>query len=208
MIGAFGRRLHLSLRQPDSDDAPAPVGNDDAGLPEVDFVAYAEDGRLSGRIHLDTSRLSDMLNDHDEFLLEDVLAERLTESGTMVVPEFLVKRDELILVQATGPRGDRSRRTRTAPHAIALRAGPYLVTGDIHTAYGIDPLLFFRRRKAMVPLTDATIEYRTMEGTVRESAGTIIVNRDQLDWVKGVDDATGRLDLPGVSTDGAGRTQH
>src|SRR4029077_5912408 len=114
---------------------------------EVEFVAYAEDGRLSGRIRLDTSRLSDMLNDHDEFLLEDVLAERLPEGGTMVVPEFLVQRDELVIVHAMGPRGDRSRRHRTAARAVPLRAGPYLVSGDIHAAPGIDPLIYFRRRR-------------------------------------------------------------
>jgi hypothetical protein len=205
MIGAFGRRLRLGLHQPEGEE-PVPVepaGSEE--LPEVEFVAYAEDGRLSGRIRLDTSRLSDMLNDHDEYLLEDVLAERLPEGGTMVVPEFLVTRDDLILVHATGPRGDRSRRTRTAARAVTLRAGPYLVTGNIHTAPGIDPLMYFRRRRPMVPLTDATIEYRTVEGPVRELAGTIVVNREQLDWVRLVDPITKGLDLPGISSDHVGQ---
>ena len=198
MIGAFGRRLRLVLRQPDEVEPPVEVNDEAAGLPEVEFVAYAEDGRLSGRIRLDTSRLSDMLNDHDEYLLVDVLAERLPEGGTMVVPEFLVQRDELVLVHATGPRGDRSRRHRTAARAVHLRAGPYLVTGDIHAAPGVDPLVFFRRRRPMVPLTDATIEYRTAEGPVREFAGTIIVNRELLDWVTEVEGTV--VELPTVTS--------
>lgn len=202
MIGAFGRRLRLVLRQPDDVEPSVEINDETAGLPEVEFVAYAEDGRLSGRIRLDTSRLSDMLNDHDEFLLEDVLAEHLPAGGTMVVPEFLVQRDELVIVHAMGPRGDRSRRHRTAARTVTLRAGPYLVTGDIHAAPGIDPLVFFRRRRPMVPLTDATIEYRTAEGSVREFAGTIIVNRELLDWVTEVEGTV--VELPSLTSHGRG----
>lgn len=207
MIGAFGRRLRLVLRQPDDAELPIDSHDESAGLPEVEFVAYADDGRLSGRIRLDTSRLSDMLNDHDEFLLEDVLAERLPEGGTVVVPEFLVQREELVLVHAMGPRGDRARRHQTAARTVTLRAGPYLVTGDIHAARGVDPLVFFRRRRPMVPLTDATIEYRTAEGPVREFAGTIIVNRDLLDWVTEVESGDAVVDLPSVTTHGSGQSR-
>lgn len=206
MIGAFSRRLRLVLRQPGEAGSAGFTRDEAVELPEVEFVAYAADGRLSGRLRLDTSRLSDMLNDHDEFLLEGVLAERLPGGGTMVVPELVVERRELILVHATGPRGDRSRRTRTEPHAIALRAGPYLVTGDVHAAHGVDPIVFFRRRRPMVPLTDATIEYRSLEGPVREHAGTIVVNRDQLDWVKAVTEEGRSSELPGIGADGMGPT--
>ncbi len=156
-------------------------------VPEVEFVAYAEDGRLSGRLRLDSSRLTDMLNGHDEFLLEHVQAEHVPEGGTVMIPEFLVRRDELLLVRATGPRGDQTRRTRTMSRAITLRTGPYLVSGNVHTAAGIDPFVFFRRRRPMIPLTDATIEYATAAGPVREDAGTVVVNRDLMDWVRAAD---------------------
>lgn len=183
MIGSLGSRLRLVLRQPDGGALPAGPEPDDL-LPEVEFVAYAEDGRLSGRVHLDSARLTDMLNEHDEFQLEHVLAERLPEGGTMLIPEFLVRRDELLLVYATGPRGDRTRRTRTMSRSITAKIGPYLVTGDVHTAPGLDPILFFRRRRPMVPLTDAVIEYRAASGPVKEYADTIVVNRDLMDWVR------------------------
>ncbi|MBF8289326.1 MAG: hypothetical protein HW391_294 [Chloroflexi bacterium] len=186
MISSISRRVRLVLHQPDEEAAPAAPGTDD--LAEVEFVAYAEDGRLSGRIRLDSSRLTDMLNENDEYLLEGVLAERLPDGETMVIPEFLVRRHELLLVHATGPRGDRSRRTRTQVRAITLRSGPYLVTGDVHTAAGLDPLLYFRRRRPMVPLTDATVEYRTAHGPVQEYVGSIVVNRDLMDWVRAIDE--------------------
>lgn len=175
------------------------------GAPEVEFVAYAEDGRLSGRVRLDSDRLSDMLNDHDEFLLEGVLAERLPEGGTVLVPEFVVRRDELLLVQASGPRGDRTRRTRTKAHPLVLQSGPYLVSGDVHAAAGIDPLIYFRRRRPMVPLTDATIEYRAATGPVREYAGTLVVNRDLMDWVREAADSVEAREASAIAGDRLGR---
>ncbi len=182
MIGNVHRRLRLVLRQPEASAPVAPPETPD--VPELEFVAYVENGRLSGRIRLDGARLSDMLNDHDEFLLEAVLAERIPDGGATPVPEILVRRDELLLVHATGPRGDRELRTRTIARAMTLKSGPYLVTGDVHAGPGIDPLLFFRRRRPMVPLTDASIQYSTANGPVCEYVDAIVVNRDLLDWVR------------------------
>src|SRR5205085_7059286 len=88
VIASIGSRLRVVLRQPGDVD----LGVDGEDLPEVDFVAYAVSERLSGRVRLDNSRLSDMLNAHDEFVLVDALAERLPEGGSMVVSEILVRR--------------------------------------------------------------------------------------------------------------------
>jgi hypothetical protein len=202
MIDGIGRRLRLVLRQPGAAErqpaAGADPGADPQALPEVEFVAYVEDGRLSGRVRLDTDRLSDMLNDHTEFLLVDVLAESLPDGGTLVVPGYLVRREELVFVHATGPRGDKSRRMYTVPRTVSLKAGPYLVTGQMHGPRAVDPLVHFRRRKPMVPMTDAIVESVSARGPVRESAGTIVVNRDQLEWVRVVDEPDRLPDLPTI----------
>ncbi len=200
MIGSVERRLRLVLRQPGTPEPVlAPEAQDE---PELDFVAYAEDGRLSGRIRMDGTRLSDMLNDHDEYLLEDVLAERIPAGGTTLVSEILVRRDELLLVQATGPRGDQERRTRTIARGMAIQSGPYLITGDVHSSAGIDPLLFFRRRRSMVPLTNASIAYNAASGPVIEHVDAIVVNRDLIDWVRVAEPgavARGRVEIvPGT----------
>ncbi|NJD29068.1 MAG: hypothetical protein FIA92_12335 [Chloroflexi bacterium] len=188
MIGSIGARLRLVLRQP----PPRPVswpGADrpfeDAGdLPEVDFVAYSTSERLSGRVRLDASRLTDMLNTHDEFVLVDALAERLPEGGSMVVPEILVGRHELAVVHAGGPRGDRARRIPTERHGLVMRSGRYLIVGRLHSSAGQDPLAALRTRDPMVPLTDAAILYRAGHDVIREPAGTVVVNRDLVDWVR------------------------
>ena len=194
VIGSIGSRLRLVLRQPGPPGrAAAP---DTTGLPEVDFVAYSTSERLSGRIRLDSARLTDMLNTHREFVLVDALAERLPDGGSMVVPEILVGRHELSLVRAGGPRGDRALRIPTAQHRLVLKLGRYLVAGRLHSGIGEDPLAALRARDPMVPLTDAAILFRVGSDIVQEPAGTIVVNRDLVEWVRKGDLDARSLDLP------------
>lgn len=187
MIRSLGTRLRLVLRQPGPGAAPDGVATD---LPELDFVAYVDAGRLSGRVRLDAARLSDMLNEHEEFQLTGgVLSERLPDGASLVVPEQLVSRRELHVVCATGPRGDRARRMRTEEHRITIRLGAYEVTGSLHAASGVDPFQSIRTRGPMVPLTDAVLVYRTLTGHSSEEAGTLVVNRNLVDWVRTADPA-------------------
>jgi hypothetical protein len=175
-------------------------GSEPGALPEVEFVAYTSDERLSGRIRLDASRLSDMLNSHEEYVLVHALAERLPHGGSLLVAEILVRRSDLPLVHASGPRGDRTLRIPTEPHRIVLRAGRYLVSGRLHSGVGEDPLASLRARRPMVPLTFATIEFRRGGEIVREPTGTIVVNREHVDWVReGVPLADG-AEIPWVPT--------
>jgi hypothetical protein len=183
VIGSLGSRLRLVLHQP-GELYRAQAGLEAEALPEVDFVAYALHERLSGRIGLDSARLSDMLNAHEEFVLVDALAERLPDGGSMVVSEILLRRHELAVVHATGPRGDRAQRVRTETHPIVCRIGRYLVSGRLHAGLGEDALASLRSRQPMIPLTEAGIEFRVGPDVVREPASTIVVNRDLVDWVR------------------------
>lgn len=165
-------------------------------LPEVDFVAYSTSERLSGRVRLDRARLTDMLNSHQEFVLVDALAERLPEGGSMVVPEILLRRNELALVRVGGPRGNRALRIPTIEHRLVLRTGRYLVAGRLHSNHGQDPLAALRARDPMVPLTDAAIMFRVGPDIVEEPGGTIVVNRDLVEWVRRGELDARSLDLP------------
>jgi hypothetical protein len=97
--------------------------------------------------------------------------------------DLVVGRDELYAVQVAGPRGDRGRRVRTRPTPLALRVGRYAVWGHLHALPGADPIASFRHRRAMVPLTDAWIEYDSRTGRQRAKAATLVINRDLTDWV-------------------------
>ena len=147
-------------------------------------------------MRLDSARLTDMLNAHLEYVLVDALAERLPEGGSMVVPEILVGRHELALVRAGGPRGDRTRRKPTKTHHLVIRTGRYLVAGRLHSSVGEDPLAALRARDPMVPLTDAAIMFRIGPDIVEEPGGTIIVNRDLVEWVREGELDARSLDLP------------
>ncbi len=180
MIHRLPQRLRLGFSSGAADE-PQPAADDD----RVEFVAYGEDCILSGRAVLDADRLSDMLNAHDEYLVSGLSVERFDEASPFRLDdEIAIPRDELYLVHASGPRGDAARRHRTMPQQLAIRMGPYKVRGLFHSLPGADPVVAFRRRKAMVPLTDALIEF-TFHGELRETrVDTLIVNREQIDWVQ------------------------
>ncbi|MBA2700838.1 MAG: hypothetical protein H0U58_03935 [Chloroflexi bacterium] len=206
MIRSLGRRLELVFSRSDPKRADLRVAEQPpiaVSRPEVDFVAYGEDYVLSGRVRLAEERLTDMLNEHDEYLLVDVMVERLQEGSAIEVAEVLVQRDELLLVHATGPRGNQARRQRMRVHPLALQMGPYHVRGYLHALPGTDPLLSIRRRKTMVPLTDAWIEYTAMGVRQRRGVGALVVNREQIDWVvPALDEEVEMPDLPIAAASG------
>jgi hypothetical protein len=179
MIQSLGRRLSLIFdRGADGSDLPGASHPGAAVLhPMVDFVAYADDCILSGRIRLRSDRLTDMLNDHDEVHLVDVMVQSLVQPEAVEVREVVVPRDELLLVHATGPRGDVSRRTRTRQTHVTINAGPYVVRGNLHAVPFLDAVAGLHRRSPMVPLTDAVVDYPMAGEWRRQRVATVIINR-------------------------------
>lgn len=168
---------------------------------EIEFAAYAEDCRISGFLRLQADRLSDTLNEQKEYALRDVLVVALRDGSTVEARELVVARDEILAVRAAGPRGDVGRRTRRRPQPVTVRTGPYLIHGYVHTAPGGDPVQQFHRGRAMVPLTDAWMEYVAAGQPHRGRVGTLVVNREMVDWVVRSQDEEVRMpDLPAEST--------
>lgn len=199
MIESIGRRLRIVFNR------PGQAGLSATEMPpivrrlnrEVEFVAYGEEFVLSGRIRMDAERLTDMLNAHDEYLLSDVLLERLDDGQAAEVKTVLVQRDEVLLVHATGPRGSVGRRRRTRAHPVGLKLRGYDIRGYLHARPGADPIQGIRRRETMVPLTDAWIEYQSGPVHQRRRVGTVVVNRDHIDWiVPAEDDEIEMPDMP------------
>jgi hypothetical protein len=194
-IERIGRRLRMVMgRTQEAPVAPPPAS---MLAPELEFIGYAEDCVLAGHIRLDATRVSDLLNDHDEFELIDVHVESLAGDRVMEVRDVVVARDELLAVHAVGPRGERGRRVRTRQHPLAMQVGPYHVRGYLHALPGVDPISSFRHRRPMVPLTESWIEYELGSGRQRRRASTLVVNRQQIDWVvEARDDEVEMPDLP------------
>jgi hypothetical protein len=178
-------RLQFALqRTPEEVFEPDSVGE----APLVRFVAYAHEDRLSGWVHLRAERLTDLLNAYRELELCDVEIERLADGEAHVADRIVIDVGELVAVHASGPRGDASLRHRTRTHPLAMQSGSYLIGGHLHAVPGEDPVRSFRERPGMVPLTDAWIEYWSDGQRMRHAIGTIIANRDAVDWVRAVTD--------------------
>jgi hypothetical protein len=178
-------RVQILLQRTDEEVfEPDSIADD----PLVRFVAYDRHHRIFGWVRLGADRLTDLLNACSEIVLDGVEIEGLADGRTRSAHEIVVRRDDLIAVHASGPRGDLGRRHRTRTWPVALQAGSYLVGGHVHVAPGREPLADIRDRPPMIPLTDAWIEYWVGETRTKHSAGTIIVNRLQADWIRVVTD--------------------
>jgi hypothetical protein len=180
-ISSLGHRLRLVFDAPPPDLDPEPSAV--VKPAEVEFTAYAEDCVLSGFVRLGAERLTDLLNAHDEYELVDIRVEDLTNGAGHEIKDIVVKRDELLLIHASGPRGLVQRRVRTRQFRVRLKVGPYTVRGDLHCPPGADPVASFRRRRSMVPLTNATIEFVAADVPQQRLVSSLIVNRHLVDWI-------------------------
>lgn len=197
LLGDLRRRLRApelpaaAAEEPEQLEAVPGLGR------EVEFAAYAEDCRVFGFMRLTADRMTDALNDADEYSLTDVMIVRLDDAMATQVTDLTVQREELLAVRAAGPRGDPARRSRRRPYSITLKTGPYVIHGYVHGLPGADPIQQIRRRKTMVPLTESWIEYQSGGENHRARVGTIVVNHELWDWVRLSRDEEIRLpDLP------------
>jgi hypothetical protein len=152
-------------------------------VPMVELTVYAGDSVAFGRLALTADRVTDLMNERTEFEFVDTFVQSLDDSHGLQVRTVVVARTEIFAVAVAGPRGDPTRRTRTRPMPVEVHVGRYDVSGNIHVVPGTDPIIGFRRRRMMIPLTEATIEFDAPDGRQHSRSGTILVNRDLTDWI-------------------------
>jgi hypothetical protein len=182
MRARFPGPLRMAFQAPRTADAE-PSTMEAPPVPVVELTVYAGDSVAFGRLALNGDRVTDLMNERTEFEFVDTCLESLDDGHELLVRSVYVARDEIFAVAVAGPRGDPARRRRTRPIPLELRVGRYDVRGNIHIVPGTDPIIGFRRRRVMVPLTEATIEFDAPEGRRVSRFGTILVNRDLTDWI-------------------------
>lgn len=173
--------LHLVL-QPTAEEVFEPDSASE--LPLVRFIAYVNHNQVFGWVRLRADRLTDLLNAHAELHLTDVEIQSFVDGIERSFEEVVIQRSELVAVHATGPSGDSSRRQETQAHPLVIQAGNYVMWGQLHADPGADPIASLRDRGAMLPLTEAWIEYWSNGARRYRSEGTIIVNREKADWIR------------------------
>ena len=144
----------------------------------IDFVGFAEDCRVEGRVDLEDSRLADLLNRRKTITLHDVTLVSTLDGHTQEFDELEISRDELDIVVASGPRGDPERRLATKPYGVTVKLGPYCAEGFMHAPPTANPVRSFDRKPAMVAITDAVLEYDFCSEPVSQWFRTLLVNRE------------------------------
>ena len=155
----------------------------------IEFVGFAADCTISGKMTMFGDRLSDFLNGQDRYLVHHVECESLEDGHQAAIDSVSVERNDLLAVVATGPRGSEKQRVSLQTNRLHISVGPYLILGRIHTKPGADAMSDVLKREPMIPLTNATIAYEVAGAIVARDLPTIIVNRLLVDWISPTTDA-------------------
>jgi hypothetical protein len=145
---------------------------------QIDFVGFADDCRVEGKVDLEDARLADLLNSRHSIVVHDVTLVSTLDGHTQEFEHLEIERDELDIVVASGPRGDPKRRLATKPNGVTMRLGPYCAEGFMHAPPTANPVRSLSRRPAMVAITDAVLEYQFCEEPRSEWFRTLLVNRE------------------------------
>lgn len=150
----------------------------------IEFVGYAADCTITGKLELETERLSDQLNRDPVYVIYDAALSSLEDGRVVTVSRLTLDRAELLAVSANGSRGPETRRIHTVRHRLQVQLGSYTVLGHLHVMPGASPLRSVGARRRMVPLTNATIAYVRNGLVEMEDVEALIVNGEQARWVR------------------------
>jgi hypothetical protein len=145
---------------------------------EIDFVGFADDCRVEGKVEVDDARLADFLNRSRAIVVKDVLLVSTVDGHTKNFDQLEIERDELNIVVASGPRGDPKRRLATKPSGVSMKLGPYSAEGFMHAPPTANPIRGLNSRPTMVALTDAVLQYDSCGEQVSQWYRTLLVNRE------------------------------
>jgi hypothetical protein len=155
----------------------------------IDFMAFAADCTVAGKMTMFGERLTDFLNGQERFRVHHLECESLEDGHRAAVDSMSLERNDLLAVVATGPRGNEKQRVTLQTNRLQVSIGPYLILGRIHTKPGVDAVASVMKRDPMIPLTHATIAYEVAGSIVARDLPTIIVNRLLVDWISPTTDA-------------------
>jgi len=164
----------------------------------VPFVGYALGHRLIGRVECDGGRMAELLDRVDSIVVHEAYLETFTDDTVTNLGAFAIDRSSLFAVEAVesveavgGGRPFAARRPSAARQArgrrLQIQLGPYSALGliDAHTSELSRSLPAGRR---MIPLRQATIAFAARARVHLRDVGTLLVNREMIDWVRANDD--------------------
>ena len=162
----------------------------------IPFIGYAQGRRFIGYVECEDDRLTDVLNRSESVVIRETYVESFDDDTVVNLGDGEIDRSILYAVETSGARGEVTRRIHTIRHRLQVQLGPYTALGLLHSLPGQLPLPHLHSRGPMIPLADATIGFVCRGSLQLRDVGTLIVNRDMLDWVRASDDEA--LAFPGV----------
>jgi hypothetical protein len=162
----------------------------------IPFIGYALGRRYIGYVECAGERLTDLLNHTESVVIREAFVESFEDDTVMNLGDGEVDRSLLYAVETSSARGEETRRVSTVRHRLQVKIGPYSALGLLHAAPGQMPLPYLTSRGPMIPLSDATLGFAARGALTLRDVGTLIVNRDLLDWVRATEEQAGAF--PGV----------
>ena len=162
----------------------------------IPFIGYAMGRRLIGHVECEGERLTDLLNRAESIVVRETYLENFEDDTVTNLGDGEVDRSILYAVEASDSRGETTRRIHTIRHRLQVQLGPYTALGLLHSLPGQMPLPYLHARGPMIPLSDATIGFASRGSLQMRDVGTLIINRDMLDWVRANEDEAAAF--PGV----------
>jgi hypothetical protein len=158
---------------------------------QIDFKAYADDYTVGGATVFQGDRLSDFLEGVDELEVERVTVRALEDGREYDLPSAVIQRDELCIVEATGPRGRADRRLRTRAYPMRAVVGPYSVVGYFHALPTADPFAIVERRR-IVALRPVRLTFDIAGERIEETHDTLLLMHDKINsFEPATDEAVG-----------------
>jgi hypothetical protein len=155
----------------------------------IDFMAFAGDCTIAGKMTMFGERLTDFLNGQERFRVHHLECESLADGHLVALDSVSLERGDLMAVVATGPRGSEKQRIVLQANRLQVSVGPYLILGRLHSRPGADAVASALERDPMIPLTDATIAYEVAGSVVARDLRVIIVNRALVEWISPTSEA-------------------
>ena len=149
----------------------------------IEFLGFASDCTITGKMTMFGDRLTDFLNGQERFRVHHLECVSLEDGRVLGLDSISLERGDLLAVLASGPRGSEKQRLSLPTNRMQVSVGPYLILGRLHTKPGTDAVSSVLKREPMIPLTNATIAYEQAGAIVARDVQTIIVNRLLVDWI-------------------------
>jgi hypothetical protein len=162
----------------------------------IPFIGYALSRRFIGYVDCQGERLTDLLNRSESIVVREAFVESYDDDTVVNLGDGEVDRSILYAVETSGGRGEGARRIHTIRHRLQVSIGPYSALGLLHALPGQMPLPYLTTRGPMIPLSDVTLAFGCRGKLSLRDVGTLIVNRDHVDWVRAGDDEAAAF--PGI----------